>query len=179
MLISRAASALSLRYRPRVRDGLFLRYWKREPTRPPRSHAAAFRCVRPAWVGPVGGRSAASMAIGERTPGSRCPGVGRQVEPHAARDDLRIGEHLGDRVDRAGRHAGRFEPPAAVAIEACGQLEQARDSVPRLATRAGLVAKRSSCAIAGSPRIAHNLARTGRRCRPAMSMWPSATGNTW
>ena len=32
-----------------------------------------------------------------------------EVEPHAARDRLRIGEHLADRVDRACRNAGRLE----------------------------------------------------------------------
>ena len=32
-----------------------------------------------------------------------------EVEPHAARDGLRIGEHLADRVDRARRDAGGLE----------------------------------------------------------------------
>ena len=37
-----------------------------------------------------------------------------EIEPHAARDRLRVGEHLADRVDRAGRHAGGFAAwPAA------------------------------------------------------------------
>src|SRR5271165_967483 len=32
-----------------------------------------------------------------------------RLDQHAARDELRIGKQIGDRVDRPGRHDGNFE----------------------------------------------------------------------
>ena len=48
------------------------------------------------------------MSIGARTEGNGCHGR-RRGRAACARDRLRVGEHLADRVDRAGRHAGRLQ----------------------------------------------------------------------
>ena len=61
---------------------------------------------------------------------------------HAAMDDLRIGEHLIEIVDRAGRHADRFElVQQIVALEFARQPRQMIDQL--LAVTANSAARTS------------------------------------
>ena len=114
-------------------------------------------------------RQAASRTctIGARTEGKSIAVAVVEIQPHAARDGLRIGEHLADRVDRARRHAGllRASPAAARARRLAASSIIVSRSAARLATRAALVAK-SGCRrqiVAG--RRPRRICGTGRHCR--------------
>ena len=76
----------------------------------------------------------------------------------AARDDVRVGEHLREIVDRPARYAffGSAVVHSAV-VRATVNRRSSGISSARLATRRALVAKRGSSASDGSPAAAQKL----------------------
>ena len=68
--------------------------------------------------------------------------AGGQIDPHAARRDLRIGEHLGDRIDRPRRHGRLFERgEQRRAGELLGRLLDRRDKHRAIGDAVGVGAK--------------------------------------
>ena len=122
-----------------------------------------------------------SMTIGERTVGIVPPFAGgrRQVDPHAARDHLRIGEDLGDGVDRPGRHACALERREQRRRGVSATVSAARSGDQDVAVaRPGRALVRKS-RVVGQLRARRAPRRSCANCPSlptATMMWPSATG---
>ena len=154
---------------------------RRSPRRRGRTRAARRRCRRPAAAAPGGsGPACAESFIGLATrrtvPASGC-GISTR---HPARLHLRVGEHLGEVVDRPARHLGRLERREPVGAR------------PRLQPRGQQRHERRRGGARGR-RCARSAGRARARAQPATAQkranwpslptarirWPSATSNTW
>ncbi len=101
----------------------------------------------------------------------------RQLDRHAARLHLRIGEDFADVVDRPARHADRFQlgDPVGRACVSPTISASSGTSTSRCCTRSGLVAKRASSASSGRPPASTNF-WYWPSLPVATMMWPSGAG---
>ena len=110
----------------------------------------------------------ADSFIGLATSRTRAGERMRHLDRHAARAHLRVGEHLGQVVDRPARHLGRFERAPASRLRARRFIigrEQRHQRSARLRTRSGVAREARVARQVGAAGDLAELARTGRRCR--------------
>ena len=118
-----------------------------------RSRSTCMRVLAEERRRALGDDGVADIRSATPTCGNRAGERMRKVHAHAARDDLRIGEHLVEPVDRPAGHAQRLRAPRATRA-ACASRSPRRSAAPatsRLRTRSAFFAKRASGAHSRTP----------------------------